>query len=178
MIYYIIGGHGSGKSTAIHDLMKQRARWKPEFVSGRRAPFGYSCGKVFVAGRYDIKNGGTDTIRPLSRMIATLRDWSRKGHLVIAEGVGQARFVDELTRVCKGEIAKVYALSTDLKTCTSSVRKRGHRLSPDGVKRSWVRSQNAAHELRNAGIEVQTYSRKMLTVKLREDTRHAISDSN
>lgn len=169
MILYIIGGHGSGKTTAINTLMRA-GKWKPESAPGRRAPLGYSSGQVFVAGRYDIRNGGTDTIRPLSRMMTTLRDKSRKGHLVIAEGVGQARFASELVKVCKGQKVIVLALSTDLKTCVSSVRKRGHKLSADGVKRSWTRSQNAVDELRSAGIEVQTVSRRMLATKLREVT--------
>jgi len=169
MIYYIIGGHGSGKSTAVNALLKER-KWEPEFAPGRKAPLGYSSGKVFVAGRYDIKNGGTDTIRPLSRMVLTLRDKSRKGSLVIGEGVGQARFVSELVKVCKPQDIRVLTLTTDLKTCVSSVRKRGHKLSADGVKRSWTRSQNAADEFRSAGVEVVSCSRKALTETLREAT--------
>lgn len=177
MIHYIVGGHGSGKSTVVHQLMR-RGEWKPEFVADRRAPLGYSSGKVFVAGRYDIANGGTDTIRPLRKMVQILRDWSRDGFLVIAEGVGQARFADEMARVCGKEIAVVYALSTDLKTCVSSVRKRGHHLSPDGVKRSWTRSQNVVTELRGLGIDVQTFSREKLITKLREEMCHALGNSN
>jgi len=47
---------------------------------------------------------------------------------------------------------------------------QGTKLSADGVKRSWTRSQNAADEFRSAGVEVVSCSRKALTETLREAT--------
>lgn len=170
MICYVIGAHGSGKSTAVHAIMRGKGdEWKPEFVSGRAAPIGYRKGKVLLAGRYDIPNGGTDTIRPLSQMAEYLRNWSRRGDLVLGEGVGQARFVEELIRISKSERVIVYALSTDLRTCISSVHKRGHRLSDEGVKRSWIRCRNAATELVSGGIPVHDCTRKSLAETLRKE---------
>lgn len=168
MIVYLIGGHGSGKSTAVRSLMRARGGMTPVVCPGRRRPLGYNDGTVFVLGHYDIPNGGSDTVRPMSRMMETMREWSRVSSLVVAEGVGQAGFPRELLRLSRLRRVEVILLSTDLETCAASVAARGHKLSREGVERAWRRSRRAAELLRDGGVDVLELSRRATAKRLRE----------
>lgn len=131
-----------------------------------RTPSGSFSDKVFFVGRYDITNGGADSVRPLSRLRSII-DEQRDNRHVVLEGIGQAGILGWILPV----VTHVIYLTTDLDTCIVSVKKRGHKLSADGVRRGWIRAANMAQRFRSADIPVYDCTRNSAVRKLRELTR-------
>lgn len=169
MIVFLLGGHGSGKSTAVRALMSEHDL-SPVHADGRRHPLGYVDDTLFVVGHYEIPNGGADTVRPLEVLEKLVREQARRRHVVF-EGVGQAGFAKVVYRLARRLDVTAILLTTSLARCCKSVRSRGHVLSADGVSRSWTRCRNAALELERGGVKVLRLSREEAKIKLMELTR-------
>ncbi len=168
MIVFLMGGHGSGKSTAMRALMSEH-ELSPVHADGRRYPIGYVDEKLFVVGHYEIPNGGADTVRPLDALEKLVRDQARRRHVVF-EGVGQAGFAKVVWRLARKLDVTVILLTTSMARCYRSVLNRGHTLSEEGAARSWNRCQRAAAELEKQGVRVLRLDRAECRERLMELT--------
>lgn len=168
MIVFVIGGHGSGKTTAVRSVMQGLV---PISVSGRKYPIGYESDKLFVVGHYEIKNGGADTVRPLSLLQKTIDKHAKAGRKVVVDGIGQAGIDKYMVPLMRKHGGLVLYIETDVKDCERGIKDRGHKLSRDGVRRGWTRAANMAKRMEEQGIKVTRCTRANVSRKLKESLR-------
>ena len=87
MIISIRGTHGSGKSTAVQELLAQ-GKGQPIMGRLRNKPAAYRLtfeevpDPVFVLGPYTLTCGGCDAVQPYDLILDLLRDYAPQGHIV------------------------------------------------------------------------------------------------
>lgn len=134
MIINISGTYGSGKSTAVKNVMRCYDEIEKVFVEGRRQPFGYICHKddttqLYVPGHYETPCGGCDTLSTFPKMLDLIYAVIRKhgieeGRHVLYEGSlieSDVRRAAELSEVAP---FRLVSLNVPLEECLDSVRKR------------------------------------------------------
>lgn len=163
MIVYVMGAHGSGKSTLVRGLMSE-GEWEPVHYAGRRRPLGYRRGRQMILGHYETRMGGADTVRPLDFLVKYAERRSAERMTVIMEGVGQAGIMRRLAE--SEQPVRVLLLDVPLRTCVGAAFRRGSRMSDEMIRRSLVKSERAA-ALFSAGT-VKTVARKNAPTALRE----------
>jgi len=143
-IVFVLGGHGSGKSTVVRGIM---SGMEPIHVTypERKYPIGYRRNNVCVLGHYEIPNGGADTVRPLTFLHATCEEWARAGNHVVLEGIGQAGIFDQVLLLLANHGGSVMYLTTPLDVCVASVRARGHRLAEHNIRAGYIRAERMAN---------------------------------
>lgn len=165
MIVFIIGGHGSGKTTLVRSVMKNM---RPIEHKDRKYPLGYVDDKKFVVGHYEIKNGGADTVRPLDFLKKTIETYARQGKHVIVDGIGQAGIDKYVGPLIVKHGGAVLHLTTSVEDCAKGIKARGHKLSLPGVQRGHARAAGLARRLAVMGCNVLPVTRTMAPRKLKE----------
>lgn len=125
MIVQIRGTSGSGKTTAMKEIMEQVGTWKPIMVEGRRRPLYYRDKKLnaVVLGHYEIDCGGCDTIGSAPRVYNVLCDL--KYNVALSEGLlwgEDVKWTLELRDA--GQEIRSFFLITDPEECLRRVVKR------------------------------------------------------
>lgn len=171
MIIFIVGGHGSGKSTLIRKLVKDGTEdW---IIKDRRASGYLIRDKTYVVGDYNKKfrNGGADGVRPLAQLAKLVETRARKQMTVVLEGIGQAGIQRHIVPLIRKYGGAVLHITTDVKDCYKGVHDRGHTLSMEGVRRGCVRAANIAKFAAAQDVSVVECNRGNAARKLRETMR-------
>lgn len=167
-VVFVIGGHGSGKTTAVRAIMG--TDMTPIMRPGRKHPLGYHDKRKFVLGHYAVKMGGADTVRPLRYLHSTCHRWALDHHVVL-EGIGQAGIAEWVMRLLASHGGAVLHITTPLEVCIASVRARGHTLSDEGVRVGYVRAYNIARKMEERGFTVHRETRDTIVSTLRRLTK-------
>jgi len=139
MIIKLHGTSGSGKTTAVRELMDLASSVMPIHY-GRKKPEAYRLDAgvgtmpTYVLGSYDNTCGGVDTIPSTTELIDLVGKYKNQGHLLF-EGLlvstyhgGLGSYLDRMT-----EIPKVWAfMNTPIDECVERVRQR--RLAAGNTK--------------------------------------------
>lgn len=142
MIVNLRGTNGSGKSYVVHRLLERCSLRVPVSIQDGRRTIGYVCDhRFFVAGHYDIANGGVDTLSSLDYAYHLVRHYSSEGFHAIFEGKNMSDGHHRVTALHhEGRDVRVVFLDTSLDECVRSVRSRGHRISERTIERLYVKS--------------------------------------
>jgi hypothetical protein len=165
MIIQIRGTSGSGKSTAMREIMKALSRdreWRPFFADGRRNPLGYELqrGTTFyqVLGHYESPCGGCDTIGSARQVFELIERRQRNLQLcdfVLCEGLLLSEDVKWTSQL---QDVRVYFLTTPLPTCLDRIRQRraarGNEkpLDPENTTQRVNSIESARRRLSEGGI--------------------------
>lgn len=122
MIIQIRGTSGSGKSTAMRQVMKSLGNWKPVHVPSRRQPLYYihATRSIMVLGHYEVDGGGCDNIGS-ARTVYDLLQSTQLSNIVLCEGLLLSEDVKWSQQL---ENLHVVYLNTPLNTCLKQIRAR------------------------------------------------------
>lgn len=169
---YLIGGPGTGKSTALRHILKGVRLDEPGPVDPK---FPLLTGQSFrdSSGVYLGKRGGKfpGTDRLSMAVSPQAVDWAlsnRVPEIVIGEGarLGNAKFLAALS---SSTDLIVGHLITDEHVVAGRFRKRGSEQSDSWVKGRRTAAENTARDLEGAGI-------KVVTIHTDEDRPGAVAD--
>ena len=146
MIISLRGTSGSGKSTLVRKITALYATGGvPFFVDGRRKAY-YTTwvrdpptGRALVVpGHYDIANGGIDTLGSLDEAYDIAREADAKGHDVLMEGKNMSDGPPHALNLWKmeGRDVRVVHINEPLSKCIRSVRKRGHSIADETIRKT------------------------------------------
>lgn len=131
MIIKIHGTSGSGKTTAVRELMDladsmESIHYGTQKAEAYRLDAGVGTTPTYVLGSYGNTCGGVDTLPSTAELINLIDKYKNQGHLVF-EGLlistyhgGLGKYLDSLS-----EITKVWAfMNTPIDECVERVRQR------------------------------------------------------
>lgn len=175
MIISLRGTNGAGKSTIVRAVMKlYDSREQVLYDPPRRRPLGYLCKwegatPLFVAGHYEIANGGVDTLRSLDETYAMIRERDDAGRHVLYEGKNMSDGARRLLEL-SGEGRRVVVVLIDhpVDECESAVRARGHNISTKTIRRLHVKSEKDYQRFQEAGVTCFRLSRSKALAQVRE----------
>lgn len=139
MIINIRGTHGSGKSTAVRDLMQQYITAPIKAAPTDKRPIAYQLTgaldqvPVFIIGPYETACGGCDAIQPYDRIWPLVEKYAKKGHVVF-EGALVSSSVGEIGRSMAARRKKdcvVCFLDTPVEVCLKRIEKRRKKKGDD-----------------------------------------------
>lgn len=139
MIIKIHGTSGSGKTTAVRELMDLASsvmaiRYGGQKAEAYRLDAGVGTMPTYVIGSYDNACGGVDTISSTDELINLVSMYHRQGHLVF-EGLLISTYHGRLGQYLDSlsDITKVWAfMDTPIDECVERVRQR--RLAAGNTK--------------------------------------------
>lgn len=122
MIIQIRGTSGSGKSTAMRQVMERLGKWKPVYVPGRKQPMYYvhETRSIMVLGHYEVDGGGCDNIGSAAKVYELIQS-TQLSDVVLCEGLllsEDTKWTQQLQDV------HVIYLSTPIETCISQIKSR------------------------------------------------------
>jgi hypothetical protein len=169
VIIEIRGTSGSGKTTALREVMKHYTKWQPFFVPDRKRPLYYTKQpNLVVLGHYEIACGGCDTIGSVPQVfdvITQVRKREPKSH-ILGEGLLLSEDVKWVLSKPE-EDWKILFLTTDPEECLKRVCQRQEEkgrppADPERVRRKLMTRvgtiERARLRLVAAGIECRRCS--------------------
>lgn len=176
MIINLRGTNGAGKSTIVRSIMElfgDRVRFAVPYDPPRRRPMGYEfpsgCRHLFVAGHYEIANGGVDTLPSLDATYSLIRQYDDRGYDVLFEGKNMSDSPRRLIELLEeGRDARVVVVDHPLRECVASVRGRGHSISEKTIVKLHRRSLSEVEKFRRAGVLVVVGTRVEALAQVRE----------
>lgn len=180
MIIQLRGTSGSGKSTAVREVMARYGQRIPVFIAGRKQPLGYYCthpqgGRTLaVVGHYEVACGGCDTIPSYDRTIELVRKAHGDGNDVLFEGL----IMSSESRRCSamandGLPYRVLALDTPIELCLAGVNARRRAKDPnkpDVDPKNTIGKikvvQNAMVRLASLGVEGEWVTRETVVPRI------------
>lgn len=138
MIINIRGTSGSGKTTAVRNLMALFPEKSNIKIEGRKQPIGYvlrhpaRARPLYILGHYETACGGCDTINGMDEIYKYVREGAAQGD-VLFEGLLISAEINRTVQLHKdfpGEL-HVLALNTPLEVCIDSINQRRWTKNPD-----------------------------------------------
>jgi predicted ABC-type ATPase len=145
MIISLRGTSGSGKSSLVRRVTRHyEGGGVPHFVDGRRRAYYTTWSReprsgtsLAILGHYDIANGGVDTLGTLDEAYDLARHLHGPTRDVIMEGKCMSDGVTHVSRLRhSGQEINVVHINTPVDQCIESVRKRGHNIAEDSIRRT------------------------------------------
>lgn len=164
-VIQIRGTSGSGKSTAVQEIITANLVMTPKYVTGRKRPLYYDGlslkGTIAVLGHYEIPCGGCDTIGSVPQVFDVL-DKLSPYQFVLCEGLLLSEDVKWVLAFReKGFDFKIVFLTTTEAQCLDRVRRRQQDkgrepADPERVRRKLTRRietiERARLRLVDAGV--------------------------
>jgi dephospho-CoA kinase len=174
MIISIRGTNGAGKSTLVREIMSRYEKTLIQYpAKDKRKPMGYVCSNFektkgfFVAGHYEIANGGIDTLPSLECAYDLALKHHQLGLDVILEG---KNFTEPPTWILKQHEDKVdirvVLIDIPLSQCIKAVRARGHKIKEDTIAALHAKSRKQFEVFKKAGVHVFKGNRKQCLEKV------------
>jgi len=125
----IRGTSGSGKSYAIHQLIKLYPTVEKVNVKWRDQPIGYLCSAptlrpLYIVGHYETTCGGCDTLDSIDQAYKYINQHIDEGHHVVYEGLVVQSDVNRCIELGKKADRSVVFLSTPISICLNDVATR------------------------------------------------------
>lgn len=158
MIISLRGTNGAGKSTIVRNIMKDYSSTQEFWLPNKRKPAGYFCMNLetrclFIAGHYEIANGGIDTLdlKQAYKLILTMHEF---GCDILYEGQNLG---DRISRVIDMHRAKldirVIFIDYPLDKCITAVNRRGHTIKDTTIKTIYKKCLGQQTQLSIAGVQ-------------------------
>lgn len=163
MIVQIRGTSGSGKSTAMREIMRGLGEWEPVYSSGRKKPLYYRRPEAVVLGHYESPCGGCDTIgsaRQVYDLAATLQVVN-SGRAILCEGLLLSEDV-KWSKQMPG--LRVVFITTPVEECIERIKARradagnDRPLNESNTRNRVAVIERARIKLMEAGVECRRAS--------------------
>jgi predicted ABC-type ATPase len=169
MIINIRGTNGSGKTTIVRQIVGchetvTTIQYPPERGNKRR-PLGYLCARdtrrLFIPGHYEIANGGIDTIHDLEYAHKIILYHHSLGADVLYEGMNFTDKIDWIIRMHEAKLdIRVAFINHPVEACIKSVRKRGHAIRKETIRKLHTQSLNECTKIQALKIPCINLSRQ------------------
>lgn len=180
-IINVRGTSGSGKSTAVRQVMDAATSIDRIYVEGRKNPLLYRLNWpqfleiVAVPGHYETPCGGCDTIKTYDQLFEIIRGEHKAGHHVLFEGLLVAHDKKRCTELWdwlerEPGMFNIIEITEPLEVCLASVEKRRSErknppskpFNPDNTIRRYNEVVRSCEQLEAIGIEVYRKGREEL----------------
>jgi ABC-type dipeptide/oligopeptide/nickel transport system ATPase component len=177
MIINIRGTSGSGKSTAVRQVMDLAHSTDRIYLKDRKNPLLYRLhwpgDKVIsIPGHYETACGGCDTIKTYDQLFEIIKQEYKVGHHVLFEGLLVAHDKKRCTELFEWLLRdpllfQIIELTETLETCLASVEKRRSErknppkkpFNPDNTTRRYKEVVRSCEQLEAIGVPVHRYKR-------------------
>jgi hypothetical protein len=183
MIIQLRGTSGSGKTTAMRQVIGVGPEWTARFSEGRRKPVYYVRDQAAVMGHYSSPCGGCDTFKNYGQLKDALKSAAREVSLILMEGLMLSDDVLQTVEIHETimPVHRIYYLNTPLDVCIERVKGRRVAKGKDTVfneeklKNRHAQIERTRPRLESAGIECRLISPsqavRYLSEYLRENAR-------
>jgi hypothetical protein len=170
MILQLRGNHGSGKTHMVRTIMDRYDSRAAVYVEGRNLPIGYECRlknhrRLFVAGSYEHPvSGGCDNINSVLQIFKPIRQYAKRGHDVLFEGIVAQHSTPNLLMLHERYKVRSLVINIPLEKAIRSVAKRRagrgetkvmNTTNIENEQRVWI--ERGTERLRALGIHITVF---------------------